>query len=215
MKQGSRSESISRRTISRRSLLRKIKLADEVKFISFVFARTTILSSLRKTFRKAGLRACKRQAKPRLCRFIDEYRLLELEKDPPRRRPLVVLAFDEADVLTDNPPEQKGCNLFLGLRSASEAAHLLQNSTQLTEPRVVSNSATNLRRTMPKERMAKVPGTCARGGGLGLSILLSTSICHPSPRIRVSTVAKIAAARWDSRPRQEGDKKIKGMVDRK
>ncbi|KAF8491845.1 hypothetical protein F5888DRAFT_1892004 [Russula emetica] len=45
----------------------------------------------------------------RLCRFIDEHRFLDPENDP--RRPLVVLAFDEADALTDNPPDQDW-NLF-------------------------------------------------------------------------------------------------------
>jgi hypothetical protein len=45
-----------------------------------------------------------------LCRFIDEHRVLDSDKGP--RRPLVVLAFDEADTLTDNPPEQEHWNLF-------------------------------------------------------------------------------------------------------
>jgi hypothetical protein len=49
-----------------------------------------------------------------LCRFIDEHRVLESDKGP--RRPLVVLAFDEADTLTDNPPEQEYWNLFSELR---------------------------------------------------------------------------------------------------
>ena len=48
-----------------------------------------------------------------LCRFIDEHRLLDSKNGP--RWPLVVLAFDEADALTDNPPN-KGWNLFSELR---------------------------------------------------------------------------------------------------
>ncbi|KAN0102363.1 hypothetical protein V8E52_012017 [Russula decolorans] len=48
-----------------------------------------------------------------LCRFIDKHRFLDPEKGP--RRPLVVLAFDEADALTDNPPNNDW-NLFSELR---------------------------------------------------------------------------------------------------
>jgi hypothetical protein len=49
-----------------------------------------------------------------LCCFIDERRVLESDKGP--QRPLIVLAFDEADTLTDSPPEQENWNLFSGLR---------------------------------------------------------------------------------------------------
>jgi hypothetical protein len=49
-----------------------------------------------------------------LCRFLDEHDLLDSDKGP--RRPLVVLAFDEADALTDNPPNQELWNLFSELR---------------------------------------------------------------------------------------------------
>ena len=49
-----------------------------------------------------------------LCRFLDEHGVLNLAKGP--RRPLVVLAFDEADVLTDNLPGQDHWNLFSELR---------------------------------------------------------------------------------------------------
>jgi len=49
-----------------------------------------------------------------LCRFIDEHRVLDSEKGP--RQPLVVLAFDEADTITDNPPEPVHWNLFSELR---------------------------------------------------------------------------------------------------
>ncbi|KAF8331922.1 uncharacterized protein EI90DRAFT_3055888 [Cantharellus anzutake] len=55
-----------------------------------------------------------REAGERLCRFIDEYKALESAKGP--QRPLVVLAFDEAHVFTDNLPNQKGWNLFSELR---------------------------------------------------------------------------------------------------
>jgi hypothetical protein len=48
-----------------------------------------------------------------LCRFIDKHHLLDPKKGP--RRPLVVLAFDEADALTDNPPNNDW-NLFSELR---------------------------------------------------------------------------------------------------
>ncbi len=49
-----------------------------------------------------------------LCRFLDEYGLLGSKKGP--RQPLVVLAFDEAHTLTDNPPNQTDWNLFSELR---------------------------------------------------------------------------------------------------
>jgi hypothetical protein len=49
-----------------------------------------------------------------LCRFLDEHELVESKKGP--RWPLVVLAFDEADTLTDNPPNQTDWNLFSELR---------------------------------------------------------------------------------------------------
>ncbi|KAF8330456.1 uncharacterized protein EI90DRAFT_3060807 [Cantharellus anzutake] len=48
-----------------------------------------------------------------LCRFIDEHKILESNHGP--RRPLVVLAFDEAHALTDNP-RQTDWNLFSELR---------------------------------------------------------------------------------------------------
>jgi hypothetical protein len=48
-----------------------------------------------------------------LCRFIDKHHLLDPKKGP--RRPLVILAFDEADALTDNPPNNDW-NLFSELR---------------------------------------------------------------------------------------------------
>ncbi|KAI9434407.1 hypothetical protein F5148DRAFT_998459 [Russula earlei] len=58
------------------------------------------------------------EAGENLCRFIDEYKVLDFKEGP--RRPLVVLAFDEAHVLLDNPHEQKGWNLF------SELHHILR-----------------------------------------------------------------------------------------
>ena len=54
-----------------------------------------------------------KEAGEELCRFIDPHRLLDSEKGP--RRPLIILAFDESYILTDNP---KRCNwtLFSELR---------------------------------------------------------------------------------------------------
>ena len=46
--------------------------------------------------------------------FIDEHSLLDLENGS--RWCLVVLAFDEAHVLTDNLPDREYWNLFLELR---------------------------------------------------------------------------------------------------
>jgi hypothetical protein len=54
-----------------------------------------------------------RDAGESLCRFIDEHSFLDVENGP--RQPLVILSFDEADTLTDNPPE-KEWNLFSELR---------------------------------------------------------------------------------------------------
>jgi hypothetical protein len=42
------------------------------------------------------------------------------------RRPLVVLAFDEADILTDNPPDQETWNLFSELRRVLRQIQHLQ-----------------------------------------------------------------------------------------
>jgi hypothetical protein len=71
------------------------------------------------TARKTGVR----EAGDMLCRFIDEYRVLDSENGP--RRPLVVLAFDEAHTLTDNPPTQIHWNLF------SELCRVLQQINHL------------------------------------------------------------------------------------
>ncbi len=61
------------------------------------------------------------EAGERLCRFIDKHSVLESNDGP--RRPLVVLAFDEAHVLTDNPPGQPGWNYFLELRRILRQFH--------------------------------------------------------------------------------------------
>jgi hypothetical protein len=54
-----------------------------------------------------------REAGEMLCRFIDKHSLLDSANGP--RWPLVVLAFDEAHILTDNP-QQEDWNLFSELR---------------------------------------------------------------------------------------------------
>ncbi|KAN0114069.1 hypothetical protein V8E52_007045 [Russula decolorans] len=59
-----------------------------------------------------------------LCRFIDEHRLSDSKKGP--RQPLVILAFDEADTLTDNPPDKKNWNLFSELRRVLRQIQHLQ-----------------------------------------------------------------------------------------
>ena len=55
-----------------------------------------------------------RDAGGRLCQFIDQCKVLESGTGP--RRPLVVLAFDEAHILTDKPRYQTNWNLFSELR---------------------------------------------------------------------------------------------------
>ena len=54
------------------------------------------------------------EAATSLCDFIDEHKLLDSARGP--RQPLVVLAFDEAHILTDNPPGQTEWNLYSELR---------------------------------------------------------------------------------------------------
>ena len=61
------------------------------------------------------------EAGEKLCRFIDKHSVLESANGP--RRPLVILAFDEAHVLTDNPPDQPGWNFFLELRRILQQFH--------------------------------------------------------------------------------------------
>ena len=55
-----------------------------------------------------------RDAGERLCWFIDPRKVLRPATGP--RRPLVVLVFDEAHILTDNPQHQTNWNLFSELR---------------------------------------------------------------------------------------------------
>jgi len=57
----------------------------------------------------------------KLCRFIDKRSVLDSQIGP--RRPLVILVFDEAHVLTDNPPGQPSWNLFLELRRILQQFH--------------------------------------------------------------------------------------------
>ena len=56
----------------------------------------------------------------RLCRFVDPHDVLDSNNGP--RRPLVVLAFDEAHTLTNNPPGAKW-NSFLELCRALREIH--------------------------------------------------------------------------------------------
>ncbi|KAI9454622.1 hypothetical protein F5148DRAFT_424620 [Russula earlei] len=53
------------------------------------------------------------EAGEKLCRFIDEHKILDSQEGP--RRPLIVLAFDEAHLLTDQPDRQKDWSLFTEL----------------------------------------------------------------------------------------------------
>ena len=62
------------------------------------------------------------EAGERLCRFVDPHRLLDSTEGP--RWPLVVFAFDEAHILTDNPPD-KDWSLFLELRRILRQIHNL------------------------------------------------------------------------------------------
>jgi hypothetical protein len=60
------------------------------------------------------------EAGEKLCRFVDPHRLLDSAEGP--RWPLVVFAFDEAHILTDNPPDDDW-NLFLELRRILRQIH--------------------------------------------------------------------------------------------
>jgi hypothetical protein len=60
------------------------------------------------------------QAGEKLCRFVDRHHQLDSAEGP--RRPLVVFAFDEAHILTDNPPDNQW-NLFLELRRILRQIH--------------------------------------------------------------------------------------------
>lgn len=62
------------------------------------------------------------EAGQKLCGFVDERYLLDSSNGP--RWPLVVLAFDEAHVLTDNPPDGNS-NLFMMLRGILRQIHKL------------------------------------------------------------------------------------------
>jgi hypothetical protein len=50
----------------------------------------------------------------KLCRLIDEHQILKSNTGP--QRPLIILAFDEADILINNPPSSQGWNMFTKLR---------------------------------------------------------------------------------------------------
>jgi hypothetical protein len=62
-----------------------------------------------------------RKAGKNLCDLIDEKKLLGPHTGP--RRPLVILAFDEADILVDNLPNLAGWNLFTELRRILRQIH--------------------------------------------------------------------------------------------
>ena len=63
----------------------------------------------------------------------------------------------------------------------------LQESIGKLEGRKTFREQTVPRRSMPRERRTK-DQTIRASRGLRLSILLRASICHPSPKIRASTV---------------------------
>jgi hypothetical protein len=69
-----------------------------------------------------------RDAGETLCHFIDEDEVLNSKNGP--QRPLVILAFDEADTLTDNAPVEEGWNLL------SELCHVLQQINHLHSPNI-------------------------------------------------------------------------------
>ena len=111
--------------------------AEEVNSLSFlVFVRMTVfLQFVRKCQPVADEKEPEhgrfvsggrglREAGEALCRFIDEHQLTDSKNGP--RVPLVVLAFDEADTLTDNPPGQNDWNLFSELRRVLRQIQHLQ-----------------------------------------------------------------------------------------
>jgi len=62
------------------------------------------------------------EAAEKLCRFVDPLGLLDRAKGP--RRPLVVLSFDEAHLLTDNAEDlDSGPNLFFELHQVLQQIH--------------------------------------------------------------------------------------------
>ncbi len=113
-----------------------IKLADEVNFLSFpVFCENDGFLELVKSSElvsneeneytiqgsyTSGVEGLK-DAGEKLCRFVDEHSVLDSQHGP--RRPLVILAFDEAHVLRNNPPGQPSWNLFLELRRILQQFH--------------------------------------------------------------------------------------------
>lgn len=69
-----------------------------------------------------GTREGVAEAGEMFCRFIDPHHLLDSVEGP--RWPLVVFSFDEAHILTDNPPS-KEWNLFLELCCTLRQIHKL------------------------------------------------------------------------------------------
>jgi hypothetical protein len=78
-------------------------LANKVSFLTFFFVRMTVYFEILKSPDQYISLDNKRlkEAAERLCRFVDPQGLLDRAKGP--RRPLIVFAFDEAHILTDNP----------------------------------------------------------------------------------------------------------------
>jgi hypothetical protein len=65
-----------------------------------------------------------RDAGKTLCRLIDKDKVSNSKNGP--RRPLVIFSFDEADILTDDLPDEQGWNLFSDLRRVLRKINRLQ-----------------------------------------------------------------------------------------
>src|SRR5258708_38816080 len=93
-------------------------------FLEFVKSRELVISeenepTIQGSF-ISGVEGLK-DAGEKFCRFVDEHSVLDSQNGP--RWPLVILAFDEAHVLRNNPPGQPSWNLFLELRRILQQFH--------------------------------------------------------------------------------------------